>query len=346
MRPSQQRRLRQLACQLCQGGGGSAEEECPRPKLVTPEQLQHYREKGYVLLKSLLSPEEVADLRAEVEELIHRAPCERGSKKDKEGNAVPGGPEYYNFTDPVKGDDPRTFTSTRSVLNRINYMFNFAPAALRCAGNPKVLQVAEDIYGADFVPFSESYVVKPPEDGAGFCWHQDTGTSVNFPYPWQPERGINLGIYLHESTVENGCLMVVPGSQKTKADMEALTAKQDRGKVLPGAVAVPCSAGDVIVHARNVIHGSMPNTSQEIRGTLYLGFMPAEAVRRLHPAEEVQNRQAIIPRCYVASRQGSKRFPEETPFTYKGLDERDQLRVEKDGAVNLLDRTKFPVLQI
>ena len=35
---------------------------------------------------------------------------------------------------------------------------------------------------------------------------QDTGVSVDFPYDWQEERGINFGCYLHPSNVENGCL--------------------------------------------------------------------------------------------------------------------------------------------
>ena len=35
---------------------------------------------------------------------------------------------------------------------------------------------------------------------------QDTGVSVDFPYDWQEERGMNFGCYLHPSNVENGCL--------------------------------------------------------------------------------------------------------------------------------------------
>jgi ectoine hydroxylase-related dioxygenase (phytanoyl-CoA dioxygenase family) len=51
--------------------------------------------------------------------------------------------------------------------------------------------------------------------------------------------------------------------------------------MVPGAVAVPVSAGDAIIHARNVIHGSMVNTSDEPRTTLYFGFHPLASVQHV-----------------------------------------------------------------
>merc|ERR1719217_1996993 len=131
--------------------------------------------------------------------------------------------------------------------------------------------------------------------------------------------------------------------------MDMLTARSGRGKLLPGAVPVPCHAGDVIVHARNVIHGSLPNTSPEmIRGTLYLGFFPAEACRALnYDADVIRDRQAIIPRVYVPARYSTEggsggKYAQEQPFLYTGLSNQDQEAAIANGA-DLLDSEKYPV---
>ena len=261
---------------------------------LAPAQIEHYYEHGYVILRSLYDKREVDELRAEYEHLLDHRPSERGSSLDRYGRPVPGGDaSHFNFTDPVTGDDPRTFNATTTVLNRVNDPMSFAPAVRTAYGSPRLLACATSLYGADVVPFGQSLVLKPPRDGAGFSFHQDTGISAEFPYAWQEQRGVNFGIYLHPSTVENGCLHVVPGSQRAQKDISALVS--ERGKMLPGAVPVPVNPGDAIVHARNVVHGSFPNTSDSTRCTLYFGFHPHASVAPYHDAESVRDRQRQIP---------------------------------------------------
>lgn len=313
------------------------------PSVLTHEQLAQYHKRGFVVVPNLLASGELERLRNELERLVEGAPAGRGVAVDTQGRDVLGGPTYYNFTDPVEADDPRTFNSTKTTLNRINQMFKFAPRALQAAGSPRLLGAVEDIYGPGFVPFGESYVVKTPGDGAGFAWHQDTGISVDFPFPWQHERGINLGIYLHDSTLSNGCLMAVPGSHGSKVDMA--TKGPPRGSMYPGAVPATCRAGDVIIHARNVVHGSMPNMSAAVRATLYLGFLPHASCAALYAEEEITKRQALVPACYVAARTACREYSQESPFVYTGITAQ-QVEAVTQGGVDLLDRAIFPVLQI
>ena len=281
---------------------------------MTASQLAHYHEFGFVVLRSLYDAAEVEGLRAEFEHLLAHRPVERGSAVDAHGALVPGSARHYNFTDPVRGDDPRTFNTTKVVLNRVNDPLSFAPAIRTAYGSPKLLACASSLYGPDVVPFGQSLVLKPPHDGAGFSFHQDTGISADFPYDWQDQRGVNFGIYLHPSTAENGCLHVVPGSQRTQKDIATLT--RDRGAMLPGAVPVPVNPGDAIVHSRNVVHGSFPNTSDTTRCTLYFGFHPHASVASYHDEESIRDRQRQIPLA-VALRSATK--PDEQPFRYRGL---------------------------
>jgi hypothetical protein len=182
---------------------------------LTPLQCAHYKQFGFVVLRQLYEPWEVGVLRDEFEELLERAPSPRGSQTDRHGQPIPsaGQPEparHFKFTDPERGDDPRTFNSSKETLNRVDGALGFMPAIRRAYGAPRLLASAATLLGDDFVPFGDSYVTKPPRDGAGFTFHQDTGISVEFPYDWQEERGVNFGIYLHDSTIDNGCLHVLP----------------------------------------------------------------------------------------------------------------------------------------
>ena len=181
---------------------------------LTDAQVEHYHQHGYVVLRQLYAPDEVATLREEFDTLLERSPSSRGSVIDARGEAIPSASlpdpaSYFKFTDPEKGDDPRTFNSSTQVLNRVDDALAFMPAIRRSYGSTRLLASVSSLLGPDFVPFGDSYVAKPPRHGAGFAWHQDTGISVDFPYDWQEERGTNFGVYLHESTVANGCLHVV-----------------------------------------------------------------------------------------------------------------------------------------
>ena len=139
---------------------------------MSDAQFAHYHEFGFVVLRGLYDVAEVTALRAEFESLLDHCPSERGSEVDRYGLPVLGSPTHYNFTDPVRGDDPRTFNSTKVVLNRVNDPLSFSPAIRTAYGAPRLLACATSLYGSDVVPFGQSLVLKPPHDGAGFSFHQ------------------------------------------------------------------------------------------------------------------------------------------------------------------------------
>ena len=175
------RRLRRLHAELRPRGAAAA----PQLELaddahsgeqlsrgLTASQVAHYKEFGFVVLRRLYEPVEVSALRSEFDHLLKHCPAERGSPVDNSGGPVPGSPGNYNFTDPVSGDDPRTFNSSTEVLNRVNGCMHFCEACRTAYGSRRLLSSAESIYGRDFLPFGISYVLKPPHHGAGFSWHQ------------------------------------------------------------------------------------------------------------------------------------------------------------------------------
>ena len=224
-----------------------AAEEWLRPRPFDDPSLRaRYLEHGFVKIASVVGSEELAALRAEAAELADRAPAARGSALDRHGRPCPE-PAAYQFTDESASDDPLTWQSSEQAptLARINQIMSFSDVTVEAHGNPKVLSAVQSIYGDAFVPaYYGSWVYKQPANGVGFHYHQD-GAGLDeaqagqhrrppgFSWGTNEERGLNVGLYLHDSTVENGCVHVLPRSHRQGRLSEA---ELEQGR---GALAVP-----------------------------------------------------------------------------------------------------------
>jgi phytanoyl-CoA hydroxylase len=152
------------------------------------------------------------------------------------------------------------------------------PFLHRLAGDEHLLDIAEQFIGPNIALFAAHYISKPPFDGQAVLWHQDGSF-----WPLDPMEVVTLWLAVDNSTVENGCLRVIPGTQEL--DLQEL--QQSHGMDVlgrriaedlvdeSGAVDVLLRAGDVSVHHPNVIHGSNANTSPRRRAGLTLRYIPA-----------------------------------------------------------------------
>ena len=276
--------------------------------MLNETQLQSYENDGYLRLHRFLDGREVEHLNTEMQRLIDRAPVSTADASEPNPAGSSGG---YSFTALADG---------RKILNRISYQLAKSGVMLRAYGNPKLLGTVQDIYGPDFVPFAESIVIKMPENGAAFAWHQDG----NFKTGPVPERGVNFGIYLNPSTEQNGCLHVIPGTHRQgKVDIDSLVVEDARQEgamksetpILRGLIPVPAESGDLLIHSRNLVHGSFPNESRDLRVTVYFGFHALTTVEEIYPVEHIRLRMGAV-LLAVRERQESGLYPEETPFRY------------------------------
>ena len=273
--------------------------------MLTQEQIDHYHEYGYLALRSFIDPEEIQLLRAEVQQMMAAAPVKRGAAADASGKPVDH-PQDFAFTN-------LDTEGRQQILNRISNQLARSKVMLQAYGNPKLLSSVENLCGPDWVPFAESIVIKLPDQGAPFWWHQDG----NFKTGPVLERGINFGIYLYPSTEDNGCLRVIPKSHTWgQVDLQAMI--DEHGERLPDSIPVPAEPGDILVHSRNLIHGSFTNTSPDMRITVYFGFHARKTVEGVYPEEHIKQRMQVIPYA-IHTRAQADRFAHETPYTYQPL---------------------------
>ncbi len=150
---------------------------------------------------------------------------------------------------------------------------------LELCRSPAVLELARAFLGLDVLLFSTHLICKSAGDGLEVPWHQD----AHF-WPLEPMEVITLWIALDDSTLENGCMQVIPGTH-TLGPLPHHDDQHPQDKVLhaaladdsfdPGAaVPVELRAGDCSVHAPYLIHGSARNTSDRRRCGLTMRLMP------------------------------------------------------------------------
>ncbi len=255
-------------------------------------------EDGYIVARNVLSDREIEMMQAEMDAMITSSPIDSATPTDWNGRADDH-PEDFSFD---CGDDGSP------ILKRISNQLARSRVMRTVYGNPNLLALVEEVYGRSFVPFAESIVIKLPENGSAFAYHQD-GKRYDIQ-----DRGLNLGIYLHPSTQDNGCLRVVPGSHLNGLiDVHSLA--ENHGPILPDNVPVEAETGDITIHDRSVIHGSLPNSSPDLRITIYFGFHKLESVESIHDEEHIRKRAQVVSLC-IRERQASGEFVDEKPYEY------------------------------
>lgn len=215
---------------------------------ITDDEIRFYDENGYVILRGVLQPDELANLQAESRRLMDEIAS--GGPADQWCNRGPEGIPYY-------------LTYLHSHPNS---------ASLRLLAHPTILDLAKRMVGDDFVPTFESLVFKLPGNGSSVPWHRDANFDRSTGH-----RIFNTDIYLDDSVEENGVVWVVPGSvhwsREKIAEYLALPTFEK-----PGMVAATMNPGDILLHDIMVLHGSDINHSDKLRRVIYYEFRSARQI--------------------------------------------------------------------
>ncbi len=125
---------------------------------------------------------------------------------------------------------------------------------------------------------------KPPSGGAAVEWHQDWAF-----YPQTNDDMLAVGVMIEDCTLENGPLMVVPGSHKGPVYDHHRDGHFVGGihcdlleDVLPDAVTLTAPAGSISIHHVRTLHGSAMNKSAINRPLLLFNYVAVDAFPVFH----------------------------------------------------------------
>ena len=237
--------------------------------MLTPEDVQFFRDNGYLVVRGALGPEEVRELRDASQALIDAA-------------AGPGANKDYQYG---------TVRSGETVLRRIEYIQSKGDPFLRLLASPTLLDAVQKIIGERFVPTFDSVVIKMPGAGVEVPWHRDGGGPTMFydePGTGRRLPAANFDIYLDEANETSGALYVIPGSNKDTVSREGELAAQGEYAGVPGAVRVDMRPGDLLVHDVTLYHGSPETRDAPLRRVIYYEFRDMRFIDAVHRPEPGQ----------------------------------------------------------
>jgi len=151
---------------------------------------------------------------------------------------------------------------------------------------PAALETLKQL-GYEAPKFTSGYVISKPPDSPQLFWHYDWACwddpGAFGPVPQQ----LFLMYYLVDTTRENGCLRVIPGSHRSNNPLHDLLAEAHSSQLAaakdldrpefgtrPDEVNVPVKAGDVVIGDSRVLHASHANTTDTRRTVITLWYHP------------------------------------------------------------------------
>ena len=239
---------------------------------ATREELEQYEEQGFFVREKAFSEPELEKLRAGAEN-VHRQILEAAARPDASPIDQVDVQKYQSVLgSKIKWEwrhDLRAVRSMEPTAHLDEHLDAFID-------DPRVYQPVCSINRCEKLSvFSDKLNVKRA-GGAPFPWHQEGLYWENGAEDL--ESIVSTLTYLDESTVENGCLWVIPGSHRS-GNLQGL---KDRGvlgalytdvDLLDGeAVPTALPAGSVLYFHRDLVHGSQTNRSDSSRRVFVVAY--------------------------------------------------------------------------
>ena len=269
---------------------------------LTQEQKSRFFEDGYIVVRELLTADELETLRDHYADLaLGRVPG------FPEGNISHHTPETAQADDPPtphgSGHDRRGtqvfpkgeatavqgHAAVEDPLDTIRHLIlpSFHDSVFEAlVRSPKIVDVIESLMGPDIKLYYDQVFAKPPYAKAN-RYHQDSVFWAFFASNFQ----VTCQILLDDATVENGCVRFIPGSHNfglVNWDHLPYMLTED---VLAQEVAVPLKAGDATFHHSLALHCSGPNTTPHRRRGWSIHYVSSDTRYIGTPEETEQLKQ-------------------------------------------------------
>ena len=141
--------------------------------------------------------------------------------------------------------------------------------------------LATELLGPNVCFTHQQYIIKHPDEKArtDVPWHQDSGYGR-----LEPPLDLTVWIALDDCTTDNGCLWVLPRSERRGLQPHAATNGVRGVDVAEAGTPLPMHAGDAVLFGGLLLHRSLPNRTDHPRVALYLRYCDPRVVMVGHGA--------------------------------------------------------------
>lgn len=234
------------------------------------QQARDFAEQGYALFPGALAGEALALLRDECDAFVAR----EDARMDALGVDTIG-------------------ISHRGKRYFANECQRVAPVLRRMLFSETMADVCRATLGDTAYFFFDQYVVKGPEGGLPFSWHQDSGYVVGNGGPADHAPYVTCWCPLDDATVENGTVRLIPGSHRNGIlphDRQAGSNDLVGAPADAEGIVVEAKAGDIVAFSSLLLHATGANRTERPR-RVYLAQYTSEAM--LNPGTKQLRRNAI-----------------------------------------------------
>jgi ectoine hydroxylase-related dioxygenase (phytanoyl-CoA dioxygenase family) len=230
---------------------------------LSQDQINFYRENGFVVIENFLDSHELEIWRSAVDEAV----------AERDGIKIPG-------TNIRIGDDDGVNKDSDYYANVFDQLLNLWQTNDRVKKlilDEGIGRMAADLAGVDGIRvWHDQALIKRP-------WANPTAWHLDTPF-WSFSRreALSIWVALDDATLANGCLYFVPGSHKrTTFENPGITSNMNAiFKMYPEFAqtrpfAAEMKAGTASFHNGLCIHGAGPNMTPGFRRAMTCAFMPA-----------------------------------------------------------------------
>ena len=211
--------------------------------------MDQFREHGYTSLQYLFSGDECLALQLEVERF----------KRDGLGRNV--------RTD----GDGETHSDTHAN-HQVIPLYDKSALLRALPFEERVVGLIRQLIGEPFLLHLDQMFLKPARSGTGTDWHQD---NAYFKIR-DPMKGVAMWVAIHDATVANGTLRVIPGSFRERYDHERDPHSDHHIHCRPPekrAVAIEVPAGGAVFFCYGCAHSTGDNTTNRERAGMAFHFL-------------------------------------------------------------------------
>ena len=236
---------------------------------ITAVEVEQFHEQGYIVLNDVLTEKELKTLDPWFDHFV------TGKEMDKMGK------DFCDMSQPY-GTPMEDFQLVNAMLPS-----KYRPELVNNIFFQIAQNIAHQLYqdGEAAMDYEQFLAKKPSKKGAEFAMHQDLGYWPKTKNTWTA----TFSLALTDSDLINGCLQVLPGTNKeaelrkhvpknyhhendesgSREDSHTLVIKTSTDDKV---VYLPVKRGSVTIHDERIIHGSAGNESNVWRKTYVIAF--------------------------------------------------------------------------
>ena len=225
---------------------------------ISEEQKQLFADEGYMILEGVIPGDLLQMLREECSYFIGYMDAKMDDGKLAKGALSSRGNRYF-----------------------VNDMYRYSNRLWQFIYSDLMAEVCKATIGDEAYLFHEQWVVKGPEQGMKFSWHQDSGYVKSYDPDTLHDPYVTCWCTLDAVTEENGTVYLLPHSMAgTKGNIITHTRDEQTNDLIgytgeEKGLTIEVPAGSIVCFSSYNLHSSGSNTTDRMRRVFLPQYTPA-----------------------------------------------------------------------